>query len=176
MSTQWILEMPLIVRTWINDLADNPTYSDDRLQQAIIVAGQYVTREINLDTEYKCDIINLSITPDPSLASTRDEAFITFTALKTACILDQSTFRTKAAAEGIRAGLGAANVSVAGNLKGYKDILDKGPCAMYEKLRIEYEIGNAHNYIRAVLSPFVGNNFDPQHLHTEHARFRNFYS
>ena len=65
MSTQWILEMPLIVRTWINDLTDNPTYSDDRLQQAIIVAGQYVT-EINLDTEYKCDILNLSITPDPS--------------------------------------------------------------------------------------------------------------
>ena len=176
MSTQWILEIPLIVRVWINDLADNPTYSDDRLQQVIIVAGQYVTREINLDTEYSCDILNLDISPDPSLSQNRDEAFITFVALKSACILDQSTFRTKAASEGIRAGLGAANVSVAGNLKGYKEILDKGPCAMYEKLRMEYEIGNAQNYINAVLSPSVGNNFDPSSMNRDHSRFRNFYS
>lgn len=175
MSTQWILELPLIVRTWINDLADNPTYSDDRLQQVIIVAGQYVTREINLDTDYKCDILNLSITPDPSLSTSRDEAFITFVSLKSACILDQSTFRTKAAGEGIRAGLGAASVSVAGNLKGYKEILDVGPCALYEKLRMEYEIGNAKG-IKAVLSHFVGNKFDARYLHQEHNRARDFYA
>jgi hypothetical protein len=171
----WILEIPIIVRTWINDLSDNPTYSDDRLQQVIIVAGQYVTREINLDTKYTCDVINLTITPDPSLSKTRDEAFISFVALKSACILDQSTFRTKAASEGVRAGLGSANISVAGNLKGYKDILDTGPCKMYEKLRMEYEIGNA-NGIKAVLSPFVGNNFDARYINREYARYRDFYS
>tara|TARA_R100001163_G_C5055102_1_gene191586 strand:- start:1360 stop:1887 length:528 start_codon:yes stop_codon:yes gene_type:complete len=175
MSTQWILEIPLMVRVWINDLADSPTYSDDRLQQVIVVAGQYVTREINFDTSYKCDILNLDISPDPSLSSTRDEAFITFVTLKSACLLDQSTFRTKAAGEGIRAGLGAASVSVAGNLKGYKEILDVGPCALYEKLRMEYEIGNA-NGIKAVLSPFVGNNFDARYLNREHGRSRDFYS
>ena len=91
MSTQWILEIPLMVRVWINDLADSPTYSDDRLQQVIVVAGQYVTREINFDTSYKCDILNLDISPDPSLSSTRDEVFITFVTLKSACLLDQST-------------------------------------------------------------------------------------
>tara|TARA_R110002074_G_scaffold388868_1_gene571820 strand:+ start:1188 stop:1715 length:528 start_codon:yes stop_codon:yes gene_type:complete len=175
MSTQWILEIPIIVRTWINDLSDSPTYSDDRLQQVILVAGQYVTREINFDRKYTCDILSLSITPDPSLSSTRDDAFITFVALKSACILDQSTFRTKAAGEGIRAGLGAASVSVAGNLKGYKEILDVGPCALYEKLRMEYEVGNA-NAIQAVLSPFVGNNFDARSLNREHGRSRDFFS
>jgi hypothetical protein len=171
----WILEIPTIVRTWINDWDDNPTYSDDRLQQVIVVAGQYVTREINLDTNYECDVLNLTITPDPSLSNTRDEAFISFVSLKSACILDQSTFRTKAASEGIRAGLGAASISVGGSLKGYKDILDTGPCKMYEKLRMEHEIGNA-NSIKAILSPFVGNNFDPRYLNTEYARFRDFYS
>lgn len=171
----WILEIPIIVRTWINDWEDVPTYSDDRLQQVIVVAGQYVTREINLDTQYSCDVINLTITPDPSLAQSRDEAFISFTSLKAACMLDQSTFRTKAATEGIRAGLGAANIAVGGNLKGYQTILETGPCKMYEKLRMEYEIGNA-NGIKAVLSPFVGNNFDPRYLNTDYARFRNFYS
>lgn len=171
----WMLEIPIIVRTWINDLEETPIYSDDRLQQVILVASQYVTREINLDTQYKCDLINLTITPDPSLANDRDQTFISFVALKAACMLDQSTFRTKAATEGIRAGLGAASISVGGNLKGYKDILDNGPCKMYEKLRMEYEIGNA-NAIKAILSPFVGNQFDPRYINTEYARFRNFYS
>lgn len=170
-----MLEIPIIVRTWINDLEETPIYSDDRLQQVILVASQYVTREINLDTQYKCDLINLTITPDPSLANDRDQTFISFVALKAACMLDQSTFRTKAATEGIRAGLGAASISVGGNLKGYKDILDNGPCKMYEKLRMEYEIGNA-NAIKAILSPFVGNQFDPRYINTEYARFRNFYS
>ena len=45
--------------------------------------------------------------------------------LKAACFLDQSTFRTKAVNEGIKAGLGAAQVTVQGNLKGFKDILDE---------------------------------------------------
>ena len=67
------------------------------------------------------------------------------------------------------------------DLKGYKEILDKGPCATYEKLRMEYEIGNAQNYINAVLSPFVGNDFDPSQLSSYYGYgFRNgpnqFYS
>ena len=173
----WILEIPIIVRTWINDLSDNPTYSDDRLQQVIIVAGQYVTREINLDTKYTCDVINLTITPDPSLSKTRDEAFISFVALKSACILDQSTFRTKAASEGIRTSLGPASIAVGGNLKGYQAILEFGPCAMYDKLKLEHEIGNI-KYVRAVLSPFVGNKFTAaDHLsHGMDHRDRSLYS
>ena len=29
----WNVEMPLIVRSWINDLSDTPTFSDERVQQ-----------------------------------------------------------------------------------------------------------------------------------------------
>lgn len=44
----WQLEIPIIVRSWINDLSDSPTYSDERIQQLILVAGQYVSLEVNL--------------------------------------------------------------------------------------------------------------------------------
>jgi hypothetical protein len=171
----WTLEIPIIVRTLINDLADTPTYSDDRLQQAIIVSAQYVTRELNLQQKYTLNIVNGTISPDPTDSDNRDDVFIGFVSLKTACFLDQSTFRTKAATEGIRAALGSANISVGGNLSGYKTILDTGPCMMYDKLRLEYEIGNA-NGIKAILSPFVGNNFDPRYLNNEYARERDFYT
>ena len=155
----WENEMTLIVRTLINDLANPPTYSDSRIQQVIVVAGTYVQEEANLTTTYNIDVSAVTITPDP-VSPTRDTVFVGLTCLKAACFLDQSTFRTKAAMEGIRTALGSANLSISGNLSGYKILLDQGPCAMYSSLLNDWNIGNA-TAVQAILSPFVGNTFDP---------------
>jgi len=159
----WEIEIPIIIRSLINDLGATPTYSDDRILQLSVVAANYVTKEVNLSKEYNVDIINVDIIPDPSENSTRDTDFISFIALKSACLLDQSTFRTKAALEGIKTSLGSANISVAGNLAGYKTLLEMGPCKLYEQLVMDHNIGNA-TAVRAILSPFVGNDFDPRVL------------
>lgn len=161
----WQIEIPIIIRTLINDLEITPVYSDSRIQQLAVVAAQYVTTEANLNRTYNIDIINQTIAPDPTLLPDRDNSFIGFIALKSACILDQSTFRTKAALEGIRTALGSANLSVQGNLAGYKMILDQdqAPCKLYDQLVLDYNIGNIQ-VVQAVLSPFVGNNFDPRYL------------
>lgn len=159
----WEIEIPIIVRSLINDLGPTPTYTDDRILQLAVVAANYVTKEVNLSKNYNVDIVNVDIVPDPSDNTTRDTDFISFISLKSACLLDQSTFRTKAALEGIRTALGPANLSVAGNLAGYKTILEQGPCKLYEQLVLDHNIGNA-TAVRAVLSPFVGNNFDPRYL------------
>jgi hypothetical protein len=161
----WQIEIPIIVRTLINDLETIPTYSDDRIQQLATVAAQYVVKDANLTTNYTINIINQTISPDPSDPNSRDVDFIGLIALKSACILDQSTFRTKAALEGIRTALGSANLWISGNIAGYKMILDQdqGPCKLYEQLILDHNIGNA-TAVSAVLSPFVGNNFDPRYL------------
>lgn len=159
----WQVEVPIIIRNLINDLESTPTYSDDRIIQLATVAARYVLAEANFTTTYTVDIINQTISPDPSDPSSRDTDFVGLLSLKSACILDQSTFRTKAALEGIRTALGSANLSVQGNLSGYKTILDQGPCALYEQLVLDHNIGNA-TAVSAVLSPFVGNNFDPRYL------------
>lgn len=159
----WQFEIPIIVRNLINDLSDTPTYSDTRIIQLASIAAQYVLGEVNLTTKYSISILDQSITPDPSDPATRDTDFVGFIALKTACLLDQSTFRTKAALEGIRTALGSANLMITGNLGGYKTILDEGPCALYEQLTMDHNIGNA-TAVSAVLSPFVGNRFDPRYL------------
>lgn len=160
----WEIEIPIIVRSLINDFGPSPSYSDDRILQLAVVSAQYVIKEANLATNYTVDIVNIDITPDPSDNATRDTDFIGFIALKSACLLDQSTFRTKAALEGIKTALGSANISVAGHLSGYKTILDQGPCALYDQLVFDHNVGEATAIIRAVLSPFVGNNFDPRYL------------
>jgi hypothetical protein len=170
----WQIELPIIVRTLINDVDEaNQTYSDERMLQAIAVAAKYVQFDINLDTKYTIDVTTPSITPDPT--SNNDDIFISLVSLKSACLFDQSSLRTKAALEGIRAALGPASLSVGGSLAGLKLIIEQGPCAAYDELTSHWDVKEA-TAIRAVLSPFVGNKFDARYLQTYSDRSRYFYS
>lgn len=158
----WQDELTFITRTLINDF-DNPyTYSDSRIEQVLVVASKYVQLDITTSHTYNIDVSNFDISPDPTLL--KDNTFTGLVCLKAACIIDQSTFRTKAAREGsVKTVLGPASIDVTNNLSGYKTILEIGPCKLYEQLCLEYNIGNA-SIVQAVLSPFVGNNFDPHSL------------
>lgn len=158
----WETEMTLTVRILINDLEDSPTYSDSRIQQLITVAGTYVQQEANLTKTYNIVVADTTITPDPT-TPTKDDIFVALTCLKSACLLDQSTLRTKAVNEGIRTSLGSASISVQGNLSGYKTIIEMGPCSAYRQLLDNWNIGNA-TAVQAILSPFVGNAFDPRNF------------
>jgi hypothetical protein len=157
----WQQELTLITRTLINDLKDPYEFSDARIQQVIVVAAKYVQFDVNLDHIYAIDVVNNSITPDPT--TNNDDIFNSLVCLKTACIIDQGKFRTKAAMEGIRAALGPASLSVGGSLSGWKEIIAHGACALYEELTSHWDVKNA-TAIRAILSPFVGNKFDPRNL------------
>lgn len=168
----WQNEIVTIIRVLINDLSSTPQYSDARLQQLAVVAAQYVQFDVNLDNKYTINIAYPSIIPDPTL-DPKDDIFISLVSLKASCLVDQSTFRTKTALEGIRAALGPASLSVGGNLAGYKTLLAEGPCSMYEQLTLRWDVSNA-SAVRAIFSPFIGNNFDPQNLNNpnyNHSRY-----
>lgn len=167
----WDAEIPIIVRTLINDLGDQPTYSDDRIKQIIAVAAKYVQFDVVLDHSYTIDVVEGNISPDPT--DDNDEIFISLVSLKAACIIDQSALRTKAALEGIRAALGPATLSIKGSLEGLIKILENGPCASYDELTSHWDVSQA-TAIRAVLGPFVGNKFDPRSLFSDN-RGRDLY-
>lgn len=169
----WQIEIPIIVRTLINDIADQPVYSDDRLLQVISVAAKYVQFDVVLDHKYSVDVAAPSISPDPT--DDRDEIFISLVSLKAACIIDQSSLRTKAAMEGIRASLGPASLAVNNSLQGVLAILEKGPCAAYDELTSHWDVAQATT-ARTILSPFVGNKFDPRYLQGNVYRNRDIYS
>lgn len=172
----WQIELPLIVRSFINDLDPvNPTFTDDRLQQLIVVAAQYVQREIDLPVAYQISIVCPDIVPDPTILENRDKDFISFVALKSVCLLDQSSLRTRAALDGVRANLGPAGLSVTSS-SSYQFLLVNGPCKSYEDLRMDYALGNV-SLLRGILSPFIGNKFEGKNLrhYTDH-RSGYFYS
>ena len=75
----WQTEIPIIVRTLINDWEDQPVYSDERLLQVISVAAKYVQFDVVLDNTYTVDVSNPTITPDPT--ENQDEIFIALVSL-----------------------------------------------------------------------------------------------
>lgn len=172
----WQDEMIITTRVLVNDLETPYTYSDDRIQQILVVAGKYVQFDVNLDQPYIIDVVGKTITPDPT--TTSDSIFISLTCLKASCIIDEGNLRTKAALEGIRTALGPASLSFGGSLTGWQSILERGPCAVYDELTSHWDVRNATAWA-AVLSPFVNNRYDPRYLNV--GPFRNvgnndFYS
>lgn len=155
----WQNEITGMVRILINDSVEPYQFSDERIQQTILVAGKYVQFDVVLEHSYTINISNASLTPDPT--EDGDEIFIILTSLKAACLVDQGTLRTKAAMDGIRAALGPASLSVAGSSAGWEMILKHGPCKLYDDLVEHWDVANA-SAIAAVLGPFSGNKFDPE--------------
>jgi len=163
----WQTELTTMVRTLINDSIEPYQYSDERIIQTILVAGKYVQFDVVLDHSYAIDVVNLTLSPDPT--EDQDEIFLVLASLKAACLVDQGTLRSKAAMEGVRAALGPASLSVAGSAAGWEMILRHGPCKLYDDLVEHWDVSNA-SAIAAVLSPFSGNKFDPEF---QHSRSRN---
>lgn len=163
----WQNEMTIMVRTLINDNMTPYQFSDERIQQTILVAGKYVQFDVVLDHPYTIDVVNGTINPDPTIDG--DEIFIILTSLKAACLVDQGTLRTKAAMDGVRAVLGPASLSVSGSSTGWEMILKHGPCKLYDDLIEHWDVANA-SAIAAVLGPFSGNKFDPE-LQRSKSRF-----
>ena len=157
----WQDNMVQMLRVVIFDLETTPTYSDSRLEEMLIASAHLVTQDIDFSTSYSVDILGQSITPDPT--DQNDKEFVNFVVLKAACLADQSTLRSKVNSAGVSVRLGPSAISTSNNVKGFEILLNQGPCSAYEKMKWEYELGNA-NAIRAVLSPFIGNNFDPSSL------------
>lgn len=158
----WQTELTIMTRTLINDVIEPYQFSDDRIIQTILVAGKYLQFDIVLDHPYVIDVVNKTITPDPT--EDDDEIFIMLAVLKAACLIDQGTLRNKAANEGVRAALGPASLSVGGAAAGWAMVLEHGPCKLYSDLVEHWDVANA-SAIAAILGPFSGNKFDPEFQH-----------
>ncbi len=158
----WETTLVTTLRVLINDTEATQVYTDPRLQQILVVAAQYVQEEIDFTATYTIDIDAVTISPDP--VTTSDIIYSNFVVLKAACITDQSTFRTKALLSGLKVRCGPAVLETMSHVVGWKDLIDFGPCAAYNKLKKEYLFGNNIAGL-AILSPFVSNNYDPLNNH-----------
>ncbi len=149
-----------MLRVVVNDITSPQAFTDGRLEQIIVVSAHYVKEESDFTQSYVVDIANETITPDPIATSTKDDIFTNLLILKSACFVDESNFRTRAAAAGIKAKCGPAMLETLDHIKGFQILLEQGPCKAYQDTRMQYQLGNLQA-VRAILSPFVGNIWQP---------------
>ena len=91
----WQNEMTLIVRHLVNDL-DSSSYifTDSRLEEAVLVSAQLASLEIDFENTYTIDVDSVSLSPDPTESSNKDDSFINLVSLKTAQMLLGSELKT----------------------------------------------------------------------------------
>ena len=153
----WQTDLTAMVRVLINDIDSPQLYTDTRLQQVIIVSSQLVNQDVNFPNNYIVDIANTGITPDPTVL--HDESFVSLVSLRSACLIDNSTLRTKAESAGISVKTGPHSIDTKGVIDAYKFLLEKGYCDAYQEAKWEYISGNSAPG-RAILGPFAGINLD----------------
>jgi hypothetical protein len=90
----WTTDLVLMFRSLIGDL-DSSSFTDDRLQQILVVAAYNVQNDADFSTTYTVDVSAKTISPDPY--TTNDVDFSTLTVYKAACILLGSQVKTEAA-------------------------------------------------------------------------------
>lgn len=153
----WQDESTEILRILINDFTGTPQYSDEDLEQLLLVSARYVIQEVNLSTNYVVDYASGSITPNPS----DDHIFLNFMILKSACMTNTWQFNTKAIQDGISAKCGPATLSVSSNALLILGLINNGPCKTYEDLVTQYNFRKLSDGVVGIFSPFASNKFLP---------------
>jgi len=162
----WQTDMVTMLRVIINDM-DCQLFTDSRLQQLLVVSAQLVNQEMDFNVNYTISISDFSITPDSTLPDSRDDVFTNFVVMKAACISDIGATRTASVISNLNIKCGPVSIGTGSYSAAFEKLLTVGPCAAYQEMKKAYEYGDV-GVVRVILSPFVGNQFDPQDLHLGH--------
>ena len=144
----WDTDLVMMVKALDGAIGAPPEY-DEWLKYTIVAAGILVSKEIELAREYVFDIVTPAITPDPVIEG--DTVAQALLPLKAACMLQQIDFR-RALRQGIKVRDGDSAIDTSVTFRGYRDILELGPCAAYERLRWQIQ-ASAAGAVGAVLGP-----------------------
>ena len=165
MAQTWQSTSLVMLRTLLNDAGcDTVKYSHQRLDDLLITAAYIVPMEVNFSTDYSINVEARTITPNPIDQSDGDE-LINLIVLKSACIADEGNFRTAALAQGVTARIGPASLQTSSYGQYLGTLLNEGPCKAYSRLVEVYNMSyDGSKIIRAVMSPFVANDYNPSNM------------
>jgi len=167
----WDIDLVLMLRVLIGDLNAPQKNTDAYLETVLITAGIIADSEIDFSYDYVFDISDVTITPDPVVIG--DVVAQAVLPLKAACLLNQAQFQ-QALGQGIKVRDGDSAIDTSVGFRGYRDILQYGPCAAYEKLKYQLQTNSSALAGGAVLSPYRGPNDTP--INTVSWFYDEFYS
>jgi hypothetical protein len=164
----WETDITTIVRYLISDVDSGSfKYADSRLQTTILVAATFVNNAVNFNNEYTISLGSSTLSPDPTDTATKEDSFVTLTALKTACILIGGEIRLESGnAISIKDGPSAIDLrGVSVTLAA----LHKDLCAKYDAAVLDYAAGRSI-VGHAVLTPFSPGSDNVRRTHSNDDR------
>jgi len=149
----WSTDMVTMVRHLVNDTSEPYTYSDSKVQEALVISGLLVAQEYDFTTDYTFDIGTPSMSPDPIASSTYDGIAIALFTLKTACMLDTNRYQGAVLNLGVKVRDGDEEIDTRDGFRGYFDIINLGACKSYEKLITDKKVLKSMNLGKAIMGP-----------------------
>lgn len=150
----WDTELIVVTRILINDVSTPQSHADAYLQQVLVAAGLMTSVDVELPNDYVFSVENSTITPDP--VTSDDTIFRALVPLKAACIIQTGDLQY-AVGQGIKVRDGDSMIDTSVKFRGYRDILEMGPCATYEQLKWQVQAASATGGVGGVvLSPYRG--------------------
>ena len=147
----WQNEMTIIVRHLVNDLdSSSYTFTNDRIEETILVASQLVLHEIDFEQTYTIDVDSSSLSPDPTSSGNKDDSFINLVSLKSANILIGSELKTHSL-NAIALKDGPSSLDLRGIVSGLKILFDD-TSAKFEDAKLHYKLNGVVG--QASLSPY----------------------
>ena len=132
----WDDTMVITLRAIINDLGEDPQYSEDQLKQLLVASALIVDMSVDFDTDYVINVPAVTITPDPS----NDKAFVSLVVLKAACFLAMAA-QKDAANKGVSVKDGPSNIDGRGRADATAKWSDR-VCKDYTTAEMAAKIGN----------------------------------
>lgn len=147
----WQNEMVVIVRHLVNDLnSSDYTFTDDRLEESVLVAAQLASLEIDFENTYSIDVDSVTLTPDPTASGNKDDSFINLVCLKTARLLLGSELKTHSL-NAISLRDGPSSLDLRGIVAGLT-ILFEDIAKRYEDAVLQYKLNGVVG--EAILGPY----------------------
>ena len=148
----WQNEMTLIVRHLINDLdSSDYTFTDTRLEEAVLVSAQLASLEIDFENTYTIDVDSSSLTPDPTSSTNKDDSFINLVSLKTAHMLLGSELKTHSL-NAISLKDGPSSLDLRVIVSGLKILFDDIN-TRFEEAKMQYKLNGVVG--QAILGPYA---------------------
>ena len=141
----WNTEMVRIVRRMLVDYTQPYKYSDEDLQELILVGAQLMRSDLpDLVNGYTIDVDDGLLSPDPT-EEPRDDSFVNLACLRSVCIVDKGEARKAAEEAGLQVSdMGGFQLRKDGTSVQAKLALLKegGWCYAYDDAKYDYLLGN----------------------------------
>lgn len=152
----WQNEMTIIVRHIIGDIdSTNYTFTDARIEEAILVAAQLFMNEVDVSIVYQIDVDNGIMNPDPTTTPTanawRDDDFIALVCLRCGLLLTSSLMRTYSL-KAISIRDGASSIDTRGIVAGLQQVYN-ALFKQYDEVKLAYQAGKI-GWGKGILGPY----------------------